>query len=126
MQTWRAMRLPYDCSRIFLFERKRSSTSNGFPANICRRHPKPSFLGAWFPDSFPCKNSCRSVVKNFLRSCFESLAVASHPLQPDSSVQIRVHPWLFIGELFVWRIASCDSPLPVWGEDEGEGTFFFA
>jgi hypothetical protein len=24
---------------------------------------------------------------------------------------------------FARRIASCDSPLPVWGEDEGEGTF---
>jgi len=53
------------------------------------------------------------MVKNFLRSCF-----------PDSSVQIRVHPWLIIGELFARRIVSCDSPLPVWGEDEGEGTFF--
>src|SRR5437899_8842022 len=27
--------------------------------------------------------------------------------------------------LFVRRIVSCDSPLPVWGEDEGEGTFFW-
>jgi hypothetical protein len=32
----------------------------------------------------------KSVAQNFLCSCF-----------PDSSVQIRVHPWHFIRELFV-------------------------
>jgi hypothetical protein len=61
---------PTIVQRISLFERERSSTSDGFPAIICRRLPKLSFLGAWFPDSFPCKNSCRSVAKNFLRPCF--------------------------------------------------------
>jgi hypothetical protein len=58
----------------------------------------------------------KSVAKNFLRSCF-----------PDSSVQIRVHPWLFIGELFGGAYLCYALRLsPFLGEDEGEGTFFLA
>jgi hypothetical protein len=34
-----------------------------------------------------------------------------------------IHPWLFVGELFVRRIAYAIR-LSRLGEDEGEGTFF--
>ena len=96
------MRLPYNCSRIFLFERERSSTSGGFPS---RRSLVPGFL-----IHFRAKIRVDPWLKT---SCV-----------PASSVQIRVQPWLFIGKLFVRHIASCDSPLPTWREDEGEGILF--
>ena len=90
--------------------RTESPTIDGLPSIICR----------WLPNR-------RSLVLGFLIHFRAKIRVdpwLKTSCVPASSVKIRVHPWLFLGELFVQRIASCDSPLPIWGEDEGEGTLF--
>jgi hypothetical protein len=76
---------------------------------FCRRLLKPSFLGAWFPDSFRTKIRGEKLPAFLLHPC-KSVFIGGSLSESYSSGVLR----------HAIRLS------PFWGEDEGEGTFFLA